>query len=68
MKRPTIEDAKRLAKRDGLKGCIIIGFTEDDQLPMVSYGKDRAHCQCFGKVLDRIGEDLSSGVIPVDLP
>lgn len=60
----SVEKAKRLAKELGADAVIVIAF-RGDSFGTTSYGKDRATCQAFSKVCDRIHEDIAEGFIPM---
>ena len=60
----SVEKAKRLAKELDADAVIVIAF-RGDNFATTSYGKDRATCQAFAKVCDRIHEDIEEGIIPM---
>lgn len=59
-----IEDAKRLAKKLGVEGVIILAFEEvtesgpEGEYGGASYGANRAKCQVIGKLMDRMIKNL----------
>lgn len=61
-----IDDAKRIAKRTGSEGVIVLvipRFDDDLQVEGVSYGKDHARCQLMGILMDQIVDRLIKGEI-----
>jgi len=61
----SINDAKRLAKKVQAEAVIVLAFDSHGRFSTISYGKDRATCEQYGKVLDQIANDLSNGFIVV---
>lgn len=66
---PTVADAKKIAKRDGLIGVIILGFYTDEMgmnYSGVSYGGNERLSRMFGDLLKQIGTALDEEIIEPD--
>ena len=55
---PTIKECQAIAKKHGLKGVIVFGFTENGGFGYASYGKDREHCRAVGEMLSKFMDSL----------
>ena len=62
MSKPTISEAKALAKKHDQPGIVILWFNEDTY-GFSSYGANRSLCQKYGKVADQIANRIESGDI-----
>jgi hypothetical protein len=63
-----IEKVKRLAKELRADAVIVIAFRGCGSYATTSYGKDRATCEAFAPVCDRIHDDIANGSIPIPIP
>ena len=65
MSKVRIDDAKRIAKKHGCDGVIILALpsVKNPSLQAVSYGRDRTRCQIMGRLLNSIFEKFESGEI-----
>lgn len=65
---PTIADARQLGKRYQLDGIIIIAVDRAvEQFSIVSYGKDRARCQAYGRCADRMTREVEQGLLQLPM-
>lgn len=56
---PMIADAKRMAQKYGMTGCVILLFDHAGKtVGGMSYGSNRARCQKLGKLLDSAVDTL----------
>lgn len=55
---PSIGDAKRLAKQNKLRRCVILFETDDGRVGYSSYGETKSLCQSTREVMDEVFDDL----------
>ena len=55
---PEVKDAKKLAKQNDLRRCVILFETDEGQFGYSSYGKTKALCTSTREIMDEIFDDL----------
>lgn len=55
---PSIGDAKRIAKANGLRRCVILFETDDGRVGYSSYGETKELCKSTREVMDEVFEDI----------
>lgn len=58
---PRISDAKALAQRFDLAGCVIFYLTPDGQVGLASYGRNRKICKALGRWADKRIDEITAG-------
>lgn len=59
MKTPTIDDARRLAQRDGLLRCVVLFQLSGGRVGYASYGRIRQLCDSTASIIDRVFETVA---------
>lgn len=55
---PTIGDAKRMAKSNSLRRCVILFETAEGQVGYASYGETKALCQSTREIMDGLFDGI----------
>lgn len=55
---PSIEDARRFAKANGLRRCVLLFELGDGRVGYTSYGETKALCCATREIMDEIFDDL----------
>jgi hypothetical protein len=61
---PSINDARALTQKMGLKGAIIVGFAPDGKFSVASYGATKNFCAALRGLVDRIADHLANEGVP----
>jgi len=64
MEPPTIDDARKLGRKLGARGVIVLCF-DTDRIAGVSYGRTKADCKNMGRLLDALATPIEDGEIKV---
>lgn len=59
---PSVGDAKRIAKQNRLRRCVILFETDEGQFGYSSYGETKGLCASTRKIMDEIFDDLNHRV------